>query len=73
MEWRRALACKVIVDGGFGWWCESNDTDKFKAVITEIREAERKAMGERALTYLTEHYTAEIGCKIIQNALTPTV
>ncbi|MBQ3483153.1 MAG: glycosyltransferase family 4 protein [Clostridia bacterium] len=64
---------KVIVDGGFGWWCESNDTDKFKTVITEIREAERKAMGDRALTYLTEHYTAEIGCKIIQNALTPTV
>lgn len=27
---------KVIVDGGFGWWCESNDSNKFATIVEEI-------------------------------------
>lgn len=27
---------KVIVDGGFGWWCESNDSTGFSAMLVKI-------------------------------------
>ena len=27
---------KVIVDGGFGWWCESNQVDNFVKAIASI-------------------------------------
>jgi hypothetical protein len=27
---------KVIVDGGFGWWCESNDSEKFHGIVQTI-------------------------------------
>ena len=48
---------KVIVDGGFGWWCESNDSDSFfrciKQVLIEIPYEHR----ERAIEYLKMNYT----------------
>ena len=49
---------KVIVDGGFGWWCESNDTDAFGAQLDAAVAADLTAMGERGFAYLNEHYTA---------------
>ena len=24
---------KVIVEGGFGWWCESNNVESYSAVL----------------------------------------
>lgn len=45
---------KVIVDGGFGWWCESNSVEVFGKVITESLNADVKDMGEKAFKYLDD-------------------
>ena len=57
---------QVIVNGGFGWWCESDDTNKFVRLTDKITEAlERKQMGERAFQYLKEHYDVKAACRKI--------
>ncbi len=49
---------KVIVEGGFGWWCESNDVQAFSALVESICASDNA--GERAVIkdYLYEHYDA---------------
>lgn len=48
---------KVIVEGGFGWWCESNDTTAFGECVQAALAADRAAMVQKELDYLNEHYT----------------
>lgn len=60
---------KVIVDAGFGWWCESNNIEGFKKAVQSAVEADIISMGENAYEYLLEHYTVEHGYKIIQKWL----
>lgn len=56
---------KVISENGFGWWCESDDADKFtKAVDFAIGE-DLKAMGEKGYKYLCENYTSKNAYEII--------
>ena len=55
----------VIVKGGFGWWCESDNVKGFEFMISEIIKADLKAMGKNGFNYLKEHYTSEIGYSII--------
>ncbi len=50
---------KVIVEGGFGWWCESNDATAFSAAVKEAIAADASAMKEKELAYLHENYTVE--------------
>lgn len=50
---------KVITEGGFGWWCESNDADAFGKQLDAAMAADLPAMGERGFAYLNEHYTVE--------------
>lgn len=47
---------KVIVDGGFGWWCESNDVEAFVRIVKESLCADRNAMGEKAYKYLSDNW-----------------
>lgn len=48
---------KVICDGGFGWWCESNDAKRF-AEITEVAlTSDLKSMGESGFEFLKANYT----------------
>lgn len=56
---------KVITGGGFGWWCESDDTDKFKSIIKEALKADTHQLGQAAFTYLKEHYTVDIAYNTI--------
>ncbi len=56
---------KVIVDGGFGWWCESNDTDAFKACVDNAINSDLKTMGKNGYSYLEEHYTAKNAYKTV--------
>lgn len=56
---------KVITEGGFGWWCESNDLNKFGEMVETAANADRKDMGENAWKYLNEEYTVEKGYQII--------
>jgi glycosyltransferase involved in cell wall biosynthesis len=49
---------KVIVDGGMGWWCESNSIEDFKSCVRQARNADLKEMGQNGFRYLEKHYTA---------------
>ena len=47
----------VIENGGFGYWCESNDVNKFSLLMNELTDVRlRKQMGEKGFKYLLEHY-----------------
>lgn len=57
---------KVIVDGGFGWWRESNDARKVAELVANIAQGTLVCDGERGFKYLKEHYTPEIAYNIIK-------
>lgn len=48
---------RVIVEGGFGWWCESNDTAAFCTEVEKALQADLAAMKNNAFTYLGDHYS----------------
>ena len=45
---------RVMIDGGFGWWCESNSTEAFGKAIEESMRADLRVMGDKAFNYLDE-------------------
>ena len=47
---------EVIVNGGFGWWCESNDPAGFSAAVAKALAADRAAMGALGFAYLNAQY-----------------
>lgn len=61
---------KVIVDGGFGWWCESRSIEAFKATIEEALKTDLASMGETGYRYLEDCYCTESGYKIIMKHFT---
>jgi hypothetical protein len=56
---------KVITDGGFGWWCESNSAEKFTKAVDFALGEDITAMGEKGYTYLCENYTSKNSYDII--------
>lgn len=56
---------KVIVEGGFGFWCESNDAAAFSAAVREAMCADAEAVKEKELQFLYENYTVETAYKTI--------
>ena len=62
---------KVITEGGFGWWCESNDVKRFSTQIKEIvkqhRDGRLSQYGSPARNYLHNHYTVAQACRTILN------
>ncbi len=60
---------KVIVDGGFGWWCESNDVKAFYGKVQEAYKSNLADMGMKAFRYLEDHYSVEKGYEIIMRHL----
>lgn len=56
---------KVIVDGGFGWWCESDNSDKFRRTVQRILEADLRETGEKGFRYLSEYYSVERSYQLI--------
>lgn len=56
---------KVITDGGFGWWCESNSTADFTATVDSVINADLTAMGDKGYEFLLNNYTSEIGYNIL--------
>lgn len=47
---------KVIEEGRFGWWCESNCLDKFERIVNNITINELKMMGDNAHQCLIKKY-----------------
>ncbi len=58
---------KVITEGGFGWWCESNDADAFAKQLDAAMAADLPAVGEKGFAYLNEHYSVERAYQTIMN------
>lgn len=47
----------VILEGGFGYWCESNDVDSYNELMRRFLDKENRAtMGNKAYQYLVDHY-----------------
>lgn len=59
---------KVIVDDGFGWWCESDDVSKFNKTINDIVKYGEEC-GKDEFEYLKMHYSSEISYKIIEEKM----
>ena len=38
---------KIIVEGGFGWWCESNDVNSFQSCISVALKKNTLEMGDK--------------------------
>ncbi len=56
---------KVITEGGFGWWCESNDVSAFHTAVAEAIAADAAAVREKEIAFLYENYTVETAYKTI--------
>lgn len=58
---------EIIVKGGFGWWCESNDLISFDQIVNIALNTNKKEMANREFQYLIDNYSSDIGYKIIMN------
>ena len=58
---------KVVVDGGFGWWCESGNVEAFSRKLSEVLNADVKSMAQAELQYLQENFSAAKAFDIIMN------
>lgn len=56
---------KVIVDGGFGWWCESNEPDNFAALVKKSLTQNLVELGKKGKKYLDQNYSVDIAYNII--------
>lgn len=60
---------KTVVDGGFGWWCESDNSDGFGTLVKEICGINTITMKEKEYNYLNERFSVEKAYDIILNSL----
>ena len=56
---------RVIENGGFGWWCESNDSAKFVKLVGCAVAADTTELGRTSYHYLQENYSTENSYDII--------
>ncbi|MGW8115525.1 glycosyltransferase family 4 protein [Caproicibacterium sp. NSD3] len=56
---------EIIVNGGYGWWCESNDITSFDKLIKLIINTELSSMKEIEYNFLLKMYNVELSYKII--------
>ena len=58
---------KVVVEGGFGWWCESRETQSFVELVVRIDDESVGNKREAALNYLENTYSVAQVYSIITN------
>lgn len=56
---------KVITEGGFGWWCESNDVGAFTKNVEQIINRANDDVRNKEWSYLNENYSVNKGYEII--------
>ena len=61
---------KIIVDGGFGWWCWSNDVINFVKLIEKFICMDLVGMGEAGYETLLKNFNVEDTYKKISNFIT---
>lgn len=59
----------VITEGGFGWWCESNDDNAFARCVEQALGSDLPSMGQAGFAYLQEHYEAKKAAQTILDTL----
>lgn len=60
---------KIITDGGFGWWCESNDVSQFLKCVEEICHSDLAFSKEKELQFLKDNYSVDVDYKRIMDAM----
>lgn len=60
---------KVIMDGGFGWWCESTDAEKVKTLIQGAVATDNNTARHNGWEYLKRYYSTEQSYGIIMKGL----
>ncbi len=58
---------KIITEGQFGWWCESDDSSVAAALIGEIIETDLQKAGERGFMFLSERYCVKKAYEVIES------
>jgi len=56
----------VITEGGFGWWCESNDSINFRSTVQKATVNEENKRNS-SFEFLKEHYLSNRAYRIISN------
>ena len=56
---------KVIEEGGFGWWCESDDVEGFDGKVKEIIFSDLKKIGMIGREYICRRYSVKKNIDII--------
>ncbi len=58
---------QIAVEGGFGWWCESNDAVSFTKTVDLVcsQKDQIKLIGQKARAYLEKNYTVDTEYEII--------
>ena len=57
---------KVITEGDFGWWCESDNVKHFEDLIEEVFRTSHVKMKKNSFNYLVENYSVKRGAEIIE-------
>lgn len=57
---------KVIVEGGFGWWCESGPVEDFYDIVTNICESKYTNTSEEIVEFLRSRYSAFVVYKRLE-------
>ena len=60
---------KIIVNGRFGWWCESDDVENFNRIVEQIKKVNLTSMGDNAQQYLKQNYTVKKTYEIIMRKM----
>lgn len=56
---------KIAVEHGFGWWCESNDTDDYLKTLKTCLNSDIKSMGIKGFEYMRDNYDISVGIERI--------
>ena len=60
---------KVVVEGGFGWWCESNSSDGFMELIMTIRPDQLSDYGQKGFEYMSVNYSTLYSYNVIMTSI----
>lgn len=60
---------KVITEGGFGWWCESNNVNAFSKLVETASSVDLNQMKINETKYLMENYTVSMVYENIINKI----
>lgn len=60
---------KIIVDGGFGWWCESNNLCCFEKTLQQIKKLNVDTVGQKGFDYLKRYYCVQNSYREIQDSI----